>query len=140
MNETETPDPEDSSSAAHPTRPISDDVSGDVADDLDSRYEPPPPDVPAPPAAVPARTELPIGLVFFLLLSLAVVVFAVQNTQNVSLEFLGWTGRYPLAVVIIAVVVVTVILDEILGLVMRRRRRRRFADKKELERLRQNTP
>lgn len=111
-------------------------------DDIGGAYEPAPAPPPPAPAAAPisARTELPFGLVFFLILSLAVVVFAVQNTQDVELRFLGWEGVFPLAVVIIAVVVISVILDEILGLVLRRRKRRRLAERRELERLRQMNP
>ena len=64
------------------------------------------------------------------------VVFAVQNTQDVDLRFLGWEGRFPLVVIIVTIVVVTVVLDEILGTVLRRRRKRRRAEREELKRLR----
>jgi uncharacterized integral membrane protein len=89
-----------------------------------------------PSPRLTARTELPFGLVFLLLLALLIVVFAVQNTQSVRIQFLAWEGRFPLAIVIIAVVVATIILDELLGLVFRRRRRKRVAERAELERLR----
>ena len=91
---------------------------------------------PRPSPKLTARTELPFGLVFLLLLALLIVVFAVQNTQSVRIQFLVWEGRFPLAIVIIAVVVATIVLDELLGLVFRRRRRKRAAERAELERLR----
>lgn len=91
---------------------------------------------PGPSPKLTARTELPFGLVFLLLLALLIVVFAVQNTQSVRIQFLVWEGRFPLAIVIIAVVVATIVLDELLGLVFRRRRRKRAAERAELERLR----
>lgn len=89
------------------------------------------------PAQLSARTELPWGLGIFLLLAVLVAVFIVQNTQQVALRFAGWSGFFPLALIIVIVVVVTVVLDEILGLVMRGRRRRRVAEREELRRLRQ---
>jgi uncharacterized integral membrane protein len=104
--------------------------------DSDHFGEPVPPKS-AMPEPVNARGELPWGLVMFLVLIALVVVFAVQNTADVPLEFLGWNGSYPLAVVIIAVILVTVVLDEILGVFLRRRRRRRIAEKEELRRLRE---
>jgi uncharacterized integral membrane protein len=90
------------------------------------------------PRAMNARTELPFGLIAFLLIAVLLVIFTVQNSaESVTLKFLGWEGAYPLALIIIGVVAVTVILDEILGLVLRRRRRRRLAEKQELRRLRE---
>ncbi len=131
-------DPPDHSDKPSPEEPAGTDAKGAADEDLDTPYQPAPEPPPAPQAPpISARTELPFGLVFVLILALGVGVFAVQNTQDVTLNFLGWTGRYPLAVVIIAVVVVSVILDEILGLVLRRRKRRRLAERRELERLRQ---
>jgi uncharacterized integral membrane protein len=79
---------------------------------------------------------IPWGLGLFLAVAVLLVVFAVQNTQDVELRFLGWDGEFPLVVIIITVVVVSVILDEILGTVVRRRRKRRRAEKEELKRLR----
>lgn len=90
------------------------------------------------PSTLSARSEIPFGLVFLLLLALLIAVFAVQNTQSVRIEFLVWDVRSPLAIVIIAVVVATTILNELLGLVFRRRRRRRIAERAELERLRRH--
>lgn len=92
--------------------------------------------VEGPARVVSAKTELSWGLALFLLLAILVVVFTVQNTQPVGLEFLAWEGRFPMALIIIVVVAVTVILDEILGLILRRRRRRRAAERAELERFR----
>ncbi len=79
-------------------------------------------------AAPPATKLVAVGggiawrLIFFLLLALVLVVFAVQNTGSVDLSFLGWSWNVPLAVVLVGVVVATVILDEIFGFWWRRRR------------------
>lgn len=82
---------------------------------------------------------IPWGLAAFLVLSILLVVFAVQNTQAVELRFLGWAGEFPLVVIIAVVAVVSVVLDEVLGAMMRRRRLRRAREREELRRLRQQT-
>ena len=87
-------------------------------------------------SAAGADSGIPWGLGFFLLVSVLLVVFAVQNTQLVTLNFMGWDGEFPLVVIIVAVAVVAIILDEVLGAVLRRRRRQRRAEKEELKRLR----
>lgn len=79
------------------------------------------------------------GLILFLLLAVALVVFTWQNTQPIELRFLGWNWEIPLAILIIGVAVFSVVLDEILGLVLRRRRRQRAEDRAELARLRKNS-
>jgi uncharacterized integral membrane protein len=88
------------------------------------------------PAPVPVDGGIPWGLVFFLILSVLMAIFAVQNTQDVELGFLTWSGEFPLIMIIVGVFVTAVILDEILGTILRRRRRTRKMEKQELERLR----
>lgn len=88
---------------------------------------------PAPP---PVDAGVPWGLAFFLILSVLMAIFAVQNTQDVELEFLTWAGEFPLIMIIVGVFVTAVVLDEILGTILRRRRRTRKMEKQELERLR----
>jgi uncharacterized integral membrane protein len=88
------------------------------------------------PVPVPVDAGIPWGLVFFLILSVLMAIFAVQNTQDVELEFLTWSGEFPLIMIIVGVFVTAVILDEILGTILRRRRRTRKMEKQELERLR----
>ncbi len=100
--------------------------------------KPVPPERPArsEPAPPPVDAGIPWGLVFFLILSVLMAIFAVQNTQDVELEFLTWSGEFPLIMIIVGVFVTAVILDEILGTFLRRRRRTRRMEKQELERLR----
>lgn len=93
-------------------------------------------DVPEPQAEISDRPGVPWGLAAFLVGTVLLVVFVVQNAQSVGLKFLGWEGEYPLSLIIILVIAVSVILDEILGGLLRRRRRRRRAEKEELRRLR----
>lgn len=94
------------------------------------------PQRPAKPEPVPMDAGVPWGLVFFLILSVLMAVFAVQNTQDVELQFLTWSGEFPLIMIIVGVFVVAVILDEILGTFLRRRRRIRKLEKRELEQYR----
>lgn len=91
-----------------------------------------------PPSVQPApdRAGVPWGLAGFLIGVILLVIFVVQNVQEVALRFLGWEGDYPLSLIIIVVIAVAVLLDEFLGAALRRRRRRRRADKEELRRLR----
>lgn len=79
---------------------------------------------------------VPWRLAVFLVLAVVVVVFAVQNTQDVELRFLGWTWQLPLVIILLVAIVVSVLLDEILGGIFRRRRLQRRREKEELRRLR----
>lgn len=79
---------------------------------------------------------VPWGLAGFLFSVILLVVFVVQNVQEVALRFLGWEGEYPLSLIIVVVIAISVLLDEFLGAALRRGRRRRKADKEELRRLR----
>lgn len=86
-----------------------------------------------PPPPPPVSTGFPFGLLSFLVLSVLIAVFAVQNTQDVELEFLGWRGEFPLIMIVVGVFATAVVLDEILGAILRRRKRVRLAEKRELE-------
>ncbi len=90
----------------------------------------------APPPAVQTGSGIPWRLTLFLLLTVVVVIFAVQNTQDVQLRFLGWSWTLPLVIIILIAVVVSVILDEVLGGIIKRQRAKRQREKAELEHLR----
>ena len=107
----------------------------DSPDAVDDLSEPKPPAQPFD--ALPAGSGFPWGLVLFLILAVIVVIFSVQNTQDVDLRFLNWSWELPVVVVIMVTVVVSVLLDEILGGLLKSRRRRRRAEMAELTRLRQ---
>jgi uncharacterized integral membrane protein len=76
------------------------------------------------------------GAVVILIGLALVVVFAVQNTDPVPVEFLWLSGEYPLSLVILITVAVVVLFVELFGLLYRRRRRKRLAERQELKRLR----
>ncbi len=90
---------------------------------------------PGPPVTEPGG--VPWGLALALILAVAIIVFAVQNTQVVELRFLVWQTTAPLVVIIAVAVVASIVFDEVLGWALRRRRRRRLAEKEELRRLRE---
>jgi uncharacterized integral membrane protein len=77
------------------------------------------------------------GLIAALLVAVAILIGVIQNSQDVELRFLGWSGRVPLLVILLATVVLVVILDEALGLAWRRRRRRHITQRAELQELRE---
>lgn len=75
------------------------------------------------------------GLLTMLVLAL-VVVFAVQNTSSVEVNFLWIEGEFPLALVILITALVSILATVAGGAVYRKRRHRRRAEKQELRQLR----
>ncbi len=80
----------------------------------------PEPDAPAP------SSGLAWGAIFILLFVALVVVFAIQNTRNVSIDFLWMSGNFSLALVILVTTGITILVTEVVGLIYRRRRRKRL--------------
>jgi len=76
------------------------------------------------------------ALVAGLLAALAVIIGIVQNSQNVVVQYLGWTGHIPLAVLLLITVLTTVALTALAGAVWRRARRRQLTGRAELNHLR----
>jgi uncharacterized integral membrane protein len=83
-------------------------------------------------------TGVSVALVVGVLIAVLAIVVAVQNTDDVNVDFLGWEVDAPLLAVILTAAVAGVLLDEILGFFWRRRRRRHLADRAELRRLRRS--
>lgn len=77
-----------------------------------------------------------LGLVAILVFALALLVLAVQNTQEVDVDFFGFVFTVPLFAVAIGAAILAVVLDELIGLVWRRQRRIRLEERAELDRLR----
>lgn len=74
-----------------------------------------------------------VGLAAILLFALVLLVLAVQNTQDVTVAFLGLEFTVPLFAVAIGAGLLAVILDELIGLVWRKQRRTRLEERAELE-------
>lgn len=81
-----------------------------------------------------------VGLGAILLFAVVLLILAVQNTQNVTVEFLGWDFTMPLFGVAIGAALIAIVIDELVGLVWRRRRRALLAEHAELETLRAAEP
>lgn len=77
-----------------------------------------------------------IGLAAILLFAVMLLILAVQNTQDVTVAFLGLEFTVPLFAVAIGAGLLTVILDELIGLVWRKQRRTRLEERAELATLR----
>lgn len=76
------------------------------------------------------------GLIIGVLLAVAVVILAAQNTDRINVSFLGWDFSTPLIAVVLGALLIGVVVDELFGLVYRKRRRRTLRERDELQRLR----
>lgn len=76
------------------------------------------------------------GLIVGIVLALAVVILAAQNTDRITVSFLGWDFSTPLIVLVLGSLLIGVVVDELFGLVYRKRRRRTLGEREELQRLR----
>ena len=81
-------------------------------------------------------TGIPWGVIVLFVAVALVVVFAVQNTKDVSIRFLWMEGEFPLSIAILATAAVSVLIGELIGVVYRSRRRRIRAEKEELRQFR----
>jgi uncharacterized integral membrane protein len=102
--------------------------------------EEPSPEVEAvaqPSRPVSDSTGIAWGAILLFIGITLVVVFSVQNTDPVPVNFLWMEGEFSLAIVILVTVGVIVLLTELIGLAYRKRRRRRMVEKEELRRLRE---
>lgn len=78
-----------------------------------------------------------VSLVFTAIVVIVLLVLALQNTETVQFEFLGWDIDIPLFGIILIAVLLAIVVDEMVGLVWRRSRRRRLSEQQELVSLRQ---
>jgi uncharacterized integral membrane protein len=81
-------------------------------------------------------TGVSVALVIGVVVTVLAIIIAIQNTDDVDVDFLAWDVEAPLVAVILAAAVAGVLFDEILGLFWRRRRRHHLAERAELRRLR----
>ncbi len=79
------------------------------------------------------RDPLPWSLVLVLIWAVALIIFSVQNAQQVTVEFLGWDWQMPLALLMMITALATLVFTG-LGMAFYRRRRRKHRDMKEAAR------
>jgi uncharacterized integral membrane protein len=80
------------------------------------------PKAPAPDRA--GGTGISTSLIVGVLLTVAVIILAAQNTTDFRLRLLWWDTHSPLVVIILGSALAGVVLDEVVGLLWRLRRRR----------------
>lgn len=104
----------------------------------DDRFGEEQPDPGGEPLERPDRqpADVPWGLLAAMLLMVAIIILAGQNTQEVELNYLGWSVQAPLVVIVLSTAVVSMLLDELIGVVWRRRKLGRRREREELRRLR----
>ncbi|HEX6221130.1 MAG TPA: lipopolysaccharide assembly protein LapA domain-containing protein [Acidimicrobiia bacterium] len=90
----------------------------------------------AEPQQVFIGTGLFWGLIVGVVLAIAMIILAAQNTGTATVSFLGWDFSTPLIVIILGSLLIGIVLDELFGLIYRKRRRRTLRDRDELKRLR----
>lgn len=87
------------------------------------------------PIRVPIQPEvkepIPWGAILAGLWAVLLVIFSVQNAEDATVQFLGWSFDMPVALLVIVTALVTVVLTG-LGLAYYRRRRRKEA-KRQME-------
>ncbi len=94
----------------------------DVGVDREAVPVPPIPEPEVKSTATVARervfvgTGLLWGLVVGVLLAVALVILAAQNTGSTTIAFLGWEFSRPLIVVILGTLLVAVVFDELFGM------------------------
>lgn len=94
------------------------------------------------PVAVPeqrrvfAGTGISWAFVFGVLLAVAVIVLAVQNTDTVPIKLYFWETTAPLIIVMLVTALAAILIDELIGMIIRRRKRKVLADREELKHLR----
>lgn len=79
---------------------------------------------------------VPWGGITTLIGIVLIVVFAVQNTESATIDFLWFSGDFPLAIVILVTAVVSALFTLSSAAFSKRRRRKRRAERAELAQLR----
>jgi uncharacterized integral membrane protein len=81
-------------------------------------------------------TGIAWGAILLMLGIALVVVFSVQNTEPVPVQFLWMEGQFPLAIVILITIGAVILITSLAGAGYRRRRRQKRQDRDELRRYR----
>ena len=72
------------------------------------------------------RSGIRWGLVASLAAVVLIAIFSVQNIASTDVNFLFWTWRMPLVVLILVVVMLSVVADEFITFWLRRRKRQQL--------------
>lgn len=88
--------------------------------DVDEGLQPEP-----PPRRQRDGAGIPWGAAFLLVWAVLLIVFAVQNAEDTTVRFLGWTWVMPVAIVVMVTALATLVLTGLGASFYRRRRRKR---------------
>jgi uncharacterized integral membrane protein len=88
------------------------------------------------PDRVFAGTGISWAFIFGAILTAAIIILAVQNTDSVPVKLFFWETKAPLIIVMLVTALVVILIDEMIGLIIRRRKRKMLAEREELKRLR----
>ena len=88
--------------------------------DVDEDLSPEP-----PPPRAEEREGIPWGAAFLLVWAVLLIVFAVQNADDTTVRFLGWTWVMPVAMLVMITALATLVLTGLGSAFYRRRRRKR---------------
>lgn len=117
-----------------PVEPVEDIVRFAPEEGLE---KPEPAPVPEPEQhRVFAGTGISWAFIVGVLLTVAVIVLAVQNTDQVPVKLYFWETTAPLIIVMLVSALAAILIDELIGMIIRRRKRKVLADREELKRLR----
>lgn len=127
-------DQESESFAAKPMDDIEEPVSAEL---LDAEKPAEVPTAPEPePHRVFAGTGISWAFIFGAILTAAIIILAVQNTDPVPVKLYFWEAEAPLIIVMLVTALFVVLIDELIGLIIRRRKRKVLAEREELKRFR----
>jgi uncharacterized integral membrane protein len=83
-----------------------------------------------------AGTGISWAFIFGVLLTVAIIVLAIQNTDAVPVTLYFWKTSAPLIIVMVVTGLAAILIDELIGMIIRRRKRKVLAEREELKRLR----
>jgi len=97
--------------------------------DVDGPFESGSAQAPATPKR--EREGVPWAAILVGIWAVALVIFSVQNANDTTVQFLGWSFRMPVAILVIVTALVTLVLTGIGSVFYRRRRRKQAKLKRE---------
>lgn len=77
------------------------------------------------------REAIPWAAILVMIWAVALVVFAVQNAEHTTIDFLTWSWQMPVALLVIITALVTLVLTAIGSALYRRKRKKRRATTRE---------
>lgn len=77
------------------------------------------------PPSPPAAEGIPWGAILLIIWAVALIIFSVQNAEQATVDFLGWSWEMPIALLVMVTALATLVLTGLGSAYYRRRRRKR---------------